>query len=370
LITKLPFLSFEKIENNIKEEVLLSFETFFLSRRYILGKQLHEFEKNYAQFNNTTYCLGVSNGLDALFLALKALNIGQGDEVIIPSNTFIASALAITHCGATPIFVEPNNATYNLNPENIVAAITAKTKAIMPVHLYGQACEMDAIMAIAKQQQLYVIEDNAQAQGATWNGQLTGSFGAINATSFYPGKNLGALGDAGAITTNNSDYAQKIRALRNYGSSKKYYNEIIGYNKRLDECQAVFLNIKLKYLAQWNQERQQIATWYATYLQSISEVTLPQIAKGATSVYHLFVIRIFERNKLKAFLETQGVQTLIHYPIPPHLQACYQFLGYKKGDFPIAEEISDTCLSLPIYPGLKETDVKYITSKIKTFYGR
>jgi len=310
LITKLPFLSFEKIENNIKEEVLLSFETFFLSRRYILGKQLHEFEKN-------------------LFLALKALNIGQGDEVIIPSNTFIASALAITHCGATPIFVEPNNATYNLNPENIVAAITAKTKAIMPVHLYGQACEMDAIMAIAKQQQLYVIEDNAQAQ-----------------------------------------YAQKIRALRNYGSSKKYYNEIIGYNKRLDECQAVFLNIKLKYLAQWNQERQQIATWYATYLQSISEVTLPQIAKGATSVYHLFVIRIFERNKLKAFLETQGVQTLIHYPIPPHLQACYQFLGYKKGDFPIAEEISDTCLSLPIYPGLKETDVKYITSKIKTFYGR
>jgi len=370
LTTNLPFLSFEKIENDIKEEILCSFKTFFHTRNYILGKHLQIFERNYAAFNKTTHCLGVSNGLDALFLALKALNIGQDDEVIIPSNTFIASALAVTHCGATPIFVEPDKLTYNLAPANIITAITSKTKAIMPVHLYGQACEMEAIMAIAKQYQLYVIEDNAQSQGASWQGQLTGSFGDINATSFYPGKNLGALGDAGAITTNNAGYAQKISALRNYGSTQKYYNEVIGYNKRLDECQAVFLNIKLKYLAQWNKERQQIANWYNDYLQTAPEIVLPQIAKGATSVYHLYVIRTFERNALKSYLESQGIQTLIHYPIPPHLQKCYQSLGYKKGDFPIAEEMADTCLSLPIYPGLKKLDIKFITSKIKAFYGR
>jgi dTDP-4-amino-4,6-dideoxygalactose transaminase len=365
---KIPFLTFEHRNKQVKQEVLSAFESFFDSQWYILGKEVEDFEKLYADFNATKYAIGISNGLDALHLSLRALNIRKGDEVIVPSNTFIASVLAISYVGAIPVFVEPRMDSYNINPELIKNAITSKTKAIMPVHLYGQACEMDAIITIAKEYDLFVIEDNAQAQGATWNGVLTGSFGDLNATSFYPGKNLGALGDAGAITTNNQDLAEAVNTLRNYGSKIKYNNELVGYNNRLDECQAAFLKVFLKYLPSWNKERSKIAQWYNEELAEIDGIVCPKVKEGAASVFHLYVIRTKKRDELQTYLKNQGVGTLIHYPIPPHLQACYSDLGYKKGDFPIAEEIAETSLSLPIYIGMKREEINYIAELIRKFY--
>jgi len=365
---KIPFLSFSETNSTIKKEILDAFETFFDNQWYVLGDEVKKFEAIYSQFNEVKHTVGVGNGLDALHIALKTLQIGIGDEVIIPSNTFIATVLAISYVGATPVFVEPNLSTYNIDPLLITQAITPRTKAIIPVHLYGQACEMEEIMAIAKKYGLFVIEDNAQAQGAACNHKLTGSWGDINATSFYPGKNLGALGDAGAITTNNDDLAHQAMALRNYGSTKKYHNEIIGFNTRLDECQAAILNVKLGYLSNWTSQRQQIATWYNQQLSNIKNIILPQLAGTSTHVYHLYVIRSNQRDALQQYLNTQGIGTLIHYPVPPHLQEAYQDLGFKKGDFPIAEEIANTCLSLPLWPGMTEAQVNYICKAIELFY--
>jgi dTDP-4-amino-4,6-dideoxygalactose transaminase len=363
----IPFVSFNTINEKIREEIMLSFENFFDKGWYILGDQVKSFESSYAKFNNVKYCVGVSNGLDALHIALRTLKVGEGDEVIIPSNTYIATALAVSYVGGRPVFVEPDVHTYNLDPTRIEAAITPRTKAIIPVHLYGQACEMEAIMNIAKKYNLYVIEDNAQAQGAEYNNILTGSWGNINGTSFYPGKNLGALGDAGAITTNDPDLALLASSLRNYGSQQKYYNEIIGFNMRLDECQAGFLSVKLKYLDQWTKQRQQIANWYNEGLKDVYEIILPKVADGATHVYHLYVIRSKKRNHLQNHLTKSGIGTLIHYPIPPHMQKAYVNLKLKKGDFPIAEELADTCLSLPIWPGMVKEDVDYVVNRIKDF---
>lgn len=365
---KIPFLSFESSNKEIKTEVLTSFENFFDNAWYVLGEQVKRFEQEFAEYNKVEHCIGVSNGLDALHLSLKVLHIGKGDEVIIPSNTFIASALAVSYVDATPVFVEPDINTYNINPQNIEAAITPKTKAIMPVHLYGQACEMEPIMEIAKMRNLFIVEDNAQSQGATYQGKLTGSWGDINGTSFYPGKNLGALGDAGAITTNNASLAEKASIFRNYGSQKKYHNEEIGFNMRLDECQAGFLSIKLKYLNQWTAQRQEIASWYNEELKNVGDLVLPVVHKDATHVYHLYVIRTQYRDALQKFLGDNGIGTLIHYPIPPHLQKAYQHLGFKKGDFPIAEEIANTCLSLPVWPGMQKDQIIYMVQKIKLFF--
>ncbi|MBK9381603.1 MAG: DegT/DnrJ/EryC1/StrS family aminotransferase [Chitinophagaceae bacterium] len=345
-----------------------TFEQFFDSAWYILGDRLKEFEKEYAAFNKVASCIGVSNGLDALHIALKALGIGIGDEVIVPSNTYIATLLAVSYVGATPILVEPDIQTYNIDPKKIEAAITAKTKAIMPVHLYGQACRMDTIMAIAKKHGLFVIEDNAQAQGAAYKEKITGSWGHINGTSFYPGKNLGALGDAGAVTTNDEALAKKITALRNYGSEKKYYNEVIGFNMRLDECQAAFLSVKLKHLQEWTQQRKQIAAWYNEALKEINDLILPTVTNDATHVYHLYVIRTSRRDELQKYLQENGISTLIHYPVPPHLQKAYNHLGFKKGDFPIAEEIADTCLSLPLWIGMKLIDVEFVAETIHKYF--
>jgi dTDP-4-amino-4,6-dideoxygalactose transaminase len=353
---KIPFLNFEPMHTKIREEMQIAFQRVYDSHWYIQGQELNQFEKDYAKLNQTKYTVGVSNGLDALVLSLRALNIGPGDEVIVPSNTYIATVLAVTQVGATPILVEPRIETYNINPELIPAAITKRTKAIMPVHLYGQACEMDEIMKIANSYNLYVIEDNAQAHLSSFNGQLTGSFGNINGTSFYPGKNLGALGDAGAITTNDESLAIRVKTLRNYGSSVKYLNEEIGYNNRLDEMQAAFLSVKLKYLTDWTNKRKEIANWYNTYLADKGFV-LPEVHKKADHVYHLYVVRTNNRNKTQLELNEKGIQTMIHYPIPPHLQKAYRHLGYKEGDFPIAEEIAKTCLSLPIWPGMNVNDL-------------
>lgn len=364
----IPFLNFEPMHTQIREEMQSAFQRVYDSHWYIQGQELNQFEKDYALLNQTEYAIGVSNGLDALILSLKSLNIGSGDEVIVPSNTYIATVLAVTHVGATPIFVEPRIETYNINPELIPAAITKRTKAIMPVHLYGQACEMDEIMKIAKAHNLFVIEDNAQAHLSSYNGKLTGSFGDVNGTSFYPGKNLGALGDAGAVTTNNEILARKIETLRNYGSQKKYYNEIIGFNNRLDELQAAFLSVKLKHLENWTIERREIANFYNSQLKGIGDLVLPSLAIGATHSYHLYVIRTSKRNELKTFLEENGIGIMIHYPIPPHLQEAYKYLGYKKGDFPISEEIAETSLSLPIWPGIAEDQMINICSCIAEYY--
>lgn len=365
---QIPFVSFDETSRLIKKDVMNAFETFFDKQWYVLGDEVKAFEAEYASFNQTEHCVGISNGLDALHISLLALGVGTGDEVIVPSNTYIATALAVSYVGARPVFVEPDPVTYNIDVNKIEAAITKNTKCIMPVHLYGQACEMDAIVDIAKKHNLFIIEDNAQSQGALYNGKLTGTFGNINATSFYPGKNLGALGDAGAVTTNDEQLATLSKSLRNYGSHKKYYNEVIGFNMRLDELQAAVLRVKLPHLKNWTEERMQIASFYNKYLQGVGDLVLPVTAKNATSVYHLYVIKTNQRDALQQHLSDSGIGTLIHYPVPPHLQEAYKHLGHKKGDFPIAEELAATCLSLPIYIGLTEEKVRSVADAVKSFF--
>jgi dTDP-4-amino-4,6-dideoxygalactose transaminase len=367
---KVPFLSFTPQNQAIRTQVLEAMTQVFDSQWYVLGEAVKQFEAEYARFSTTTECIGVANGLDALHLALKALDVKEGDEVIVPSNTYIATWLAISFVGAKPIPVEPNPTTYNLDPARLEAAITPRTRAIMPVHLYGQACEMGPIMEIAKRHNLYVVEDNAQSQGATYNGGITGSFGDLNATSFYPGKNLGALGDAGAVTTNNADLAKKVRTLRNYGSQQKYYNEVIGHNSRLDELQAAVLSAKLPMLMEWTAQRQEVAALYNEQLAGIQDLHLPAVAAGASHVYHLYVVRTSRRDELQKHLTEQGIGTLIHYPIPPHLQEAYQFMNFKAGDFPIAEELATTCLSLPMWPGMTQEHVEQVSNHIRAFLTR
>ncbi|HMG15960.1 MAG TPA: DegT/DnrJ/EryC1/StrS family aminotransferase, partial [Saprospiraceae bacterium] len=304
---------------------------------------------------------------DALHIALKTLNIGLNDEVIVPSNTYIASALAVSFTGAKPVFVEPNENTYNINPSLIEDKITSKTKAILPVHLYGQACEMDLIIELAEKYNLNIVEDNAQAQGAMYRNMKTGSMGIINGTSFYPGKNLGALGDAGAITTNSSELDKKARSWRNYGSPQKYYNDVLGFNSRLDEIQAALLTLKLEHLDKWIIVRQRIAARYLNNLGKCDWLKLPVTAQNATHVYHLFVITTVQRDKLQAYLQKNGIDTLIHYPLPPHLQQAYKHLNLIKGDLPIAEKLANECLSLPMYIGLTDQEVDYVCDIILKF---
>lgn len=364
----IPFLSFDSMNNAVKVDVMKSFENFFDSGWYVLGDSVKQFEQEYASFNQTKHAIGVSNGLDALYIALKSLGVGEGHEVIVPSNTYIASFLAVSYTGAKPVPVEPDIVTYNLDVLKIEQAITPRTKAILPVHLYGQACNMDAILQVAEKYGLFVVEDNAQAHGANWNGRLTGSWGHANATSFYPGKNLGAYGDAGAVTTNDAELARMAAVYRNYGSQKKYFNEVIGYNMRMDECQAGFLSVKLRYLQEWTSQRQTIAHLYNKYLTGAGDLILPEVAAGATHVYHLYVVRTKQRDALQAYLHSKQIGTLIHYPVPPHLQEAYADLSFAKGSFPIAEEIASTCLSLPLWPGMQEEDVAYVAEQIHSFY--
>ena len=363
-----PFINFSYINKGINKALLKKFESFLDNGIYVMGDDLKEFEAKYSVFNSVNHTIGLSNGLDALFLCLKSLNIGTGDEVIVPSNGYIATVLSIIRVGAKPVFVEPNIHTYNIDPLKIESAITKKTRAIIPIHLYGLCCEMDKINEICKKHNLHIIEDNAQGHGSSFKGKLSGAWGKVNATSFYPSKNLGAFGDAGAITTNDRQIANKIKSLRNYGSSTRYLNEYIGYNMRLDELQAGLLVIKLKYLDRWNNERRKIADIYIKNLSSVKEVILPVTNKDSTHVYHIFNIRIIERDELAKHLHKSNIQTLIHYPIPPHLQKATSYLGYKKGDFPIAEELADTSLSLPIWPGMKDDQIIYIVQEIKKFY--
>ena len=362
-----PFLDFSAAHAPIREEMRAAFTAIYDSNWFVTGQALADFERAFAHFTGTGYAAGVSNGLDALVLALRALGVGAGDEVIVPSNTFIASVLAVSHVGATPVFVEPEVTTYNLDPARLEAAVGRRTAAVIPVHLYGQPAEMAAIMDIARRRGLKVLEDNAQAHGATFGGRLTGSFGDAAGVSFYPGKNLGALGDAGAVCTDDPELDRRVRQLRNYGSEVKYRNDIIGYNNRMDELQAALLSVKLRYLPEWTAQRQAIAARYDELLNGVGDLVLPVTHPEATHVYHLYVVRTRRRDRLQAHLKERGVGTLVHYPIPPHLQEAYRDLGYRRGDFPIAETLAETCLSLPIWPGMTERDIAAVTDAIISF---
>ncbi len=356
---KIPFVSFLPMERELDSELRNAFDRVFKRSWYIDGEEDKKFESAFAEYCGSKYCVGTGNGLDALMLVLKALRIGAGDEVIVPSNTYIATALAVTYVGATPIFVESDIRTFNINPSKIEEKITDKTKAIMPVHLYGQPCEMEPIMEIAKKYSLYVIEDCAQAHGAVYKGKKVGTFGDAAGFSFYPGKNLGALGDAGAVVTNNKELADKIRALGNYGSDYKYHHIYQGNNSRLDEIQAAFLSAKLPILEKMNIERRRIAKLYMEGITN-SNVVLPYVIDDALPVWHIFGIRCKRRDELEKYLNDNGVGTNKHYPIPIHLQECYKDLGYKEGDLPIAEEISATELSLPMYYGMSDDEIQYV----------
>ena len=363
---KVPFVSFLPMEHELDKDLREAFNRVYTRSWYIEGIEDKVFEKAFAEYCDSKYCVGVGNGLDALMLALKALGVGEDDEVIVPSNTYIATALAVTYVGATPVFVEPDICTFNIDPSRIEEKITDRTKAIMPVHLYGQACDMDPIMEIARKHNLYVVEDCAQAHGATYKGKVIGSFGDVAGFSFYPGKNLGALGDAGAIITNNKELADKIHALGNYGSDYKYHHIYKGNNSRLDEMQASFLAAKLPHLNRMNEERRKIAKMYMNGIKN-PEVILPYVPEDMVPVWHIFGIRCKRRDDLEKFLNVAGIGTNKHYPIPMHLQECYKDLGLKEGDFPIAEEISATELSLGMYDGMTDVEVQYVIDKVNEF---
>jgi dTDP-4-amino-4,6-dideoxygalactose transaminase len=352
---------YERYADEYKSAVLRVLDSAW----YILGNEVENFEKNYAEYMGSKHCIGLNSGLDALTLSIRALGIGKGDEVIVPGNTFIASVIGITENKVIPVFVEPDEY-YNIDAVKIEAAITARTKAIMVVHLYGQACDMVKITAIAKKYNLPVIEDCAQAHNATFNGKKVGTWGAIGCFSFYPTKNLGAFGDAGAIITDNDNLALTIKMMRNYGSDQKYVNEINGINSRLDEIQAALLCVKLQHLNQLINERQDIVM---KYMNNICNplIKLPGIREGATHVFHLFVVECMNRDRFQEYLAGRGIKTQIHYPIPPHLQKCYQYLGFRAGDFPITEYYSDHILSLPLYNGMTDEETDYVIEAVNNY---
>jgi len=364
-----PFLDLKEL--NHKHETLIkeAFNRILNSGRYILGPELSSFEDCFAKYCQAQYCCGVANGLEAIELILRAYGIGPDDEVIVPSNTFIATWLAVSNVGATPVPVEPCGKTFNIQCPNIECAITDKTKAIIPVHLYGQPCDMTAIMALSEKYSLIVIEDAAQAHGAKHRGQPVGCFGHAAAFSFYPGKNLGALGDGGAIVTNDVAIWEVLKMLRNYGSEAKYRNDLLGRNSRLDEIQAATLEIKLKTLPSDNTRRREIAAKYTEELRGL-DLQLPYVPNQMNPVWHLYVIRSKNRDLLKNKLEAFGVQTLIHYPIPPHLQKAYRYLEYKKGDFPLSETIHQEVLSLPLYPSMSDAQVSHTVNAVKLAVGQ
>ena len=359
----LPFLDLAAMHAELRPRLDAAYRRVVDSHSFILGAEVCAFEDEFATFCEAKHCVGVASGLDALFLLLKAMDIGAGDEVIVPSNTFIATWLAVSYTGARPVPVEPDERTYNIDPRLIEAAITPATRAIMPVHLYGQPADMDPINSLAQQYGLKVIEDAAQAHGARYRGRRVGTFGDAAAFSFYPGKNLGALGDGGAIVTNNGDIADRVRVLGNYGSRVKYRNEVKGYNSRLDELQAAFLREKLTVLDSWNSQRQRVA---AQYFQGLGNtgLLLPYVPEWADPVWHLFVVRCVGRDRLQAALTDHGIGTMIHYPTPPHLQIAYTDLGLGLGSLPISERIHREVLSLPMWPQLAEEDVTAVTSTL------
>ena len=359
-----PFLDLGAAYSELKVEIETAVLASLRSGWYVGGQEVEAFEHEFAAYTETRHCVGVANGLDALHLALRAMDIGAADEVIVPSNTYIATWLAVSHCGAIPVPVEPLESTCNIDPGRIEAAITPRTKAIIPVHLYGQPADLDPILALAHKHGLCVLEDAAQTHGARYKSKRLGGHGDVVAWSFYPGKNLGAFGDAGAVTTNDPNIADRVRVLRNYGSRVKYVNKVQGYNSRLDPVQAVALRVKLKVLDAWNARRKKIASRYTTALTG-TDLVLPTVPTWAEPVWHLYVVQHPRRDAIQKTLGEAGIETLNHYPIPPHLQQAYATLGYVKGRLPIAEQLANQVLSLPIGPQLDDASVNAVISILK-----
>lgn len=364
-----PFVDLKEQYSAIRHELEPALQDVFHDTAFILGKYVARFEQEFAAFCGVRHAIGVNSGTDAITLTLKAMNLGPGDEIITAANTFIATAEAIVHAGCKPVFVDISQDTYNLNPHELEEKITPKTKAIIPVHLYGQPADLEAIMQVARRHNLLVIEDAAQAHGAQYHGRRVGSIGDAACFSFYPSKNLGAYGDGGAIVTNDDSLALKIRHLRDHGSVQKYQHEMVGYNSRLDALQAVVLSVKLKYLDQWNAMRARNAHLYNELLSEIPGVVTPQVLPDVQHVYHLYVIRLArgDRNRLQAHLKAHGIETGIHYPQPVHLTKAFAHLGYREGDFPIAERCARAILSLPMYPELRAEQIEYVAQEIQSF---
>jgi dTDP-4-amino-4,6-dideoxygalactose transaminase len=364
---EIPFLDMKPHYLELKDELDQAYQRVMESGWYILGGEVDSFEQEFATYTGSKHCVGVGNGLEALQLILMGYGIGAADEVIVPANTYIASWLAVSYTGARPVPVEPDTGTYNIDPRRIEQAITSRTKAIMPVHLYGQPVEMEIIWQIAEKHRLTIIEDAAQTHGGWYRDRMAGNLGDAAGFSFYPSKNLGAFGDGGAVTTNDDELADKIRVLRNYGSRQKYYNEVKGHNSRLDPLQAAFLRVKLNHLDDWNKRRDRIAKRYLDNLRHTSDLGLPLVPAGIVPVWHLFVISHPERDRLQAYLKDHSIGTLVHYPVPPHLSEAYQELGYQAGDFVITEKMADTFLSIPISPHLSMDDADCVIETIQEF---
>jgi dTDP-4-amino-4,6-dideoxygalactose transaminase len=364
-----PFLDLKAPHEELREELEAAARRVMDSGWFILGPECEAFEAEFAAYCGARHCVGVGNGLEALHLVLRAMGVGPGDEVIVPSNTYIATWLAVSYAGATPVPVDPDPLTHNLDPARVEEAITPRTRALMPVHLYGQPADMDAVNDIAARHNLRVVEDAAQAHGALYRGRRAGALADAAGFSFYPGKNLGALGDAGAVVTDDDELADRVRLLRNYGSRVKYENEERGYNSRLDELQAALLRAKLSRLDDWNARRRRVAESYLQQLEGVAGLVLPEVPEWADPVWHLFVVRTPERARLQAYLSEAGVGTLIHYPKPPHLQAAYADAGRRAGDFPVAERLAGEVLSLPMGPHLSREAVEYVVSRLSSFPG-
>lgn len=372
-----PFLDLKAQYQTIKNEINAAIQDILDNTAFILGKSVVQFEKDFAKAHNVNYCIGTSSGTDANHLALWALGIKADDEVIIPANTFIATAWGATLCGATPVFVDCHPDSYNINPEKVEAAITSKTRAIVAVHLYGQAAEMSTLQKIAKEKNIFLVEDAAQAHLAEYYSKKVGGLSEVASFSFYPGKNLGAYGEAGAVVSNNDEIAMKIMKLREHGQSEKYHHDSFGHNYRMEGIQGAVLGVKLKYLSRWTDQRRKVAAKYNELLSNIEELSLPKELSGLKHVYHLYVVRVSgknleekeeTRNKLQSFLLDNGIATGLHYPIPLHLQKCFKYLGYSKGDFPVAEDLAQSGLSLPMFAELKDEQIEYIAIKIKEFF--
>lgn len=365
---KIPILDLKPAYDELRGELDAAYRRVMESGWVLLGKELESFEAEYAASVGVKHCVGVANGLEAMQLVLMALGVGAGDEVIVPSHGYIATWLAVTHVGAKPIPCEPVPATYNLDPQRIEALVTPRTKAILPIHLYGQTADMDAINAVARRRGLFVLEDAAQSHGALHRGRAAGGLGDAAGVSFYPSKNLGAMADAGAVTTNDAALADKLRHLRNYGSKIRYQNDCLGLNSRLSELQAAFLRVKLPRLAEWNGRREALAARYAAQLQGVGDLALPDAPNWAKPVWHLYVIRTAQRDALQQHLTALGIGTQIHYPVPPHLSKAYAPAGWKRGDFPLAEKFANEVLSLPISPHHTVEQIDFVAAAVRNFF--
>ncbi len=365
---KIPFLDLKQQYKSIKEEIDPAIQNVIDNTAFILGKPVSDFEQEFAKAHNVKHCICVSSGTDGNHLVLWTLGIGAGDEVIIPANTFIATAEGVTLCGAKPVFVDCCSDSYNIDPDKIEKLINSKTKAIVAVHLYGQPADMDALSEIAKKHKLYLVEDAAQAHLSEYNGNMVGGLCNTASFSFYPGKNLGAYGEAGAVTTNDSELAKKIRMYREHGQSEKYHHETFGHNYRMEGIQGAVLGVKLKHLNAWTEKRRAVAKKYKDLLEGVGDIVLPIEMPYSKHVYHLFVIKTKYRDELQNYLNENEISNGLHYPIPLHLQNSYKHLGYKKGDFPNTEDLAFNCLSLPIFPELSEEQINYVVKNIKDFY--